>query len=205
MDDSSRRRRAIPQVMLARLFVLLPFSLTIPEGEQFPVYEYADQGYLVRVCPPRRSDRPGAPLDDVDEILLDGAPAYQGDALWIDFHKESFDRSKVSLDRGMLDPPQDVLRRAVSSFLMRLRHVIRAPNVRPDFPVGTWRIRYLNDDGTELEPDERLVRVASRVVGKIRNGAFFRLVKLTTNVPPARAAIGGTRHGQEYQEVGWST
>ena len=47
--------------------------------------------------------------------------------------------------------------------------------------------------------------VASRVVGKIRNGAFFRLVKLTTNVPPARAAIGGTRHGQEYQEVGWST
>src|SRR5437667_12408706 len=48
-------------------------------------------------------------------------------------------------------------------------------------------------------------RVASRVVGKIRNGAFFRLVKLTTNVPPARAAIGGTRHGQEYQEAGWST
>jgi len=47
--------------------------------------------------------------------------------------------------------------------------------------------------------------VASRVVGKIRNGAFFRLVKLTTNVPPARAAIGGTRHGQEYQEAGWST
>jgi ribonuclease Z len=39
----------------------------------------------------------------------------------------------------------------------------------------------------------------------IRNGAFFRLVKLTTNVPPARAAIGGTRRGQECQEAGWST
>ena len=32
-----------------------------------------------------------------------------------------------------------------------------------------------------------------------RNGAFFRLVKSTTRRPPARAATGGTRHGQEYR------
>ena len=32
-----------------------------------------------------------------------------------------------------------------------------------------------------------------------RNGAFFRLVKCTTNAPPCRAATGGTRHGQGYQ------
>ena len=27
--------------MLARLFGLLPFSLSVPEGEQFPIYEYS--------------------------------------------------------------------------------------------------------------------------------------------------------------------
>jgi hypothetical protein len=33
-----------------------------------------------------------------------------------------------------------------------------------------------------------------------RNGAFFRL-KCTTNAPPCRAATGGTRHGQGYQQA----
>src|SRR2546428_3879389 len=37
---------------------------------------------------------------------------------------------------------------------------------------------------------------------KKRNGAFFRWVKSTTNAPPARAATGGTRHGQGYQQAG---
>jgi hypothetical protein len=46
-----------------------------------------------------------------------------------------------------------------------------------------------------------LVVVASRVMWKRGNGAFFRLVKCTTSRPPWQAATGGTRHGQEYQ--GW--
>jgi hypothetical protein len=33
-----------------------------------------------------------------------------------------------------------------------------------------------------------------------RNGAFFRLVKCTTNRPPWQAATGGMRHGPQYQE-----
>ena len=41
--------------------------------------------------------------------------------------------------------------------------------------------------------------VASLVMWKKRNGAFFRLVKCTTNRPPWQAATGGTRHGQGYQ------
>lgn len=44
--------------------------------------------------------------------------------------------------------------------------------------------------------------VASRVVWKKRNGAFFRLVKCTTSRPPCQAATGGTRHGERYQEAG---
>jgi hypothetical protein len=35
-----------------------------------------------------------------------------------------------------------------------------------------------------------------------RSGAFFRLVKCTTNTPPARAATGGTRHAEGYQQAG---
>ena len=48
--------------MLARFFVALPFSLTLPEGQQYPVYEYEDAGYVVRVFPPRRRDRPTPPV-----------------------------------------------------------------------------------------------------------------------------------------------
>lgn len=140
--------------MLARLFVLLPFRLSVPEGEQFPIYEYVDEGCGVRVYPPRRSDRP-LPQEGVDEIRMDGMPAFQADVLHVDFHKETFDRSKGPL----CDPPEQVIRRAVNSFLLRLRHVARAPQIRPlNFPWVSWRIRYLNDDETELEKDENLVR-----------------------------------------------
>src|SRR5262245_29826657 len=145
--------------MLAQLYVLLPFSITVPEGEQFTIYEYADEGYGVRLYPPRRSDRLVPQEEQVDQVQIDGAPAYQADALRIDFHKESFDRSKERIAARMFDPPQEVVRRVVSSFIVRLRHVAGAAHVRPlDFPAVTWRIRYLNDDETELEQDERLVR-----------------------------------------------
>jgi len=46
--------------------------------------------------------------------------------------------------------------------------------------------------------------MASPVMWKKRNGAFFRLVKSTTSRPPWQAATGGTRHGEEYQQVGRS-
>src|SRR5262249_7249194 len=50
-------------------------------------------------------------------------------------------------------------RRAINSFLIRLRHVARAGHIRPiDFPACSWRIQYLNDDGTELERDDKLFR-----------------------------------------------
>ena len=57
-----------------------------------------------------------------------------------------------------------------------------------------------------LDNKRKIVQEADRcktgrvpVLVEKRNGAFFRLVQLTTNVPPGRAATGGTRHGQGYQ------
>jgi hypothetical protein len=43
--------------------------------------------------------------------------------------------------------------------------------------------------------------VASLVMWRKRDGAFFRLVKCTTSRPPWQAATGGTRHGKGYQQV----
>ncbi len=140
--------------MLARLFVLLRSPVTIPEGEKFPVCEYEDTGYRVRVYPPVRSERAAAP-DAGDQIKINGVPAFQADALRIDFHKENFERGRES----PYDPPEGVINKAVNSFLIRLRHVARAGQIRPlDFPLATWRLQYLNDDETELEKDDKLIR-----------------------------------------------
>ena len=140
--------------MIARLFVLLPFKLTVPEGQQFPIYEAEDSGYKFRFFPPGRSDY-ALNLADQDKITIDNVPAFQADALRIDFHKESFDRRTGTL----YDPPEPVIDRAINFLLTRLRHVTRAGQVRPlKFPLVTWRMRYLNDDESELKEEAGLVR-----------------------------------------------
>jgi hypothetical protein len=140
--------------MLARFHLLLPFRLTVPDKGQFRVWQYDDEGYAVRVFPPVR--REGSPIAGVaDEVRMDDVPAFEADVLRIDFHKESFDRANAS----PCDPSEAVIGRAINSFLIRLRYVTRAAQIRLlDYPWGSWRLRYLNDDETELEVDENLVR-----------------------------------------------
>jgi hypothetical protein len=136
------------------LFVLLPFHLTVPDGQQFPLYQVEDSGYGIQFYPPVRSEK-APPLTDEEKITIDGVTAFQADALRIDFRKESFDRRVET----RIDPPEDVIDRAINFFLTRLRHVARAGQVRPvKFPLITWRMRYLNDDESELKEDAGLVR-----------------------------------------------
>ena len=140
--------------MIARLFVLLPFKLTVPEGQQYPVYEAEDSGYKVRFYPPGRSDY-APPIAEEDKIAIDGVSAFQADALRIDFQKENFDRRADTL----YDPPEPIVDRAINFFLIRLRHVARAGQVRPvRFPLVTWRMQYLNDNESELKEEAGLVR-----------------------------------------------
>jgi hypothetical protein len=140
--------------MIARLLVLLPYHLAVPEGEEFPVFQYEDRGHRVSAHPPRKSDRPTS-VDGPDEVRLDGVRAIEADVLQIDFQKDAFDRREEIL----FDPPLEVIRDAINWFLARLRYAARAPQVRPvDFPLTTWRTIYLNDDGTELPKAEGLVR-----------------------------------------------
>jgi len=140
--------------MLARLYVLLPFSLQVPDGENFIVRTYEERGYRIQIYPPVSSDIP-AKAGKIDEITVNGHPATSVNALRIDFSKDQFDR-RLGFD---CDPPYEFIKIVVNSFLTRLRYVTRAAWIHLiDFQRTTWRLRYLNDDGTELEEEKELVR-----------------------------------------------
>ena len=140
--------------MIARLYVQLPFNITVPEGLRVDVYEYEIEGYKMRFRPLRRSEKTSS-MDGTTKFAIDGMPAFQADVLQIDFLKDSFDR-RQGTDH---DPPATVISQAIDSFLVRLRHVTQSTDVhRLNFPSITWRIRYLNDDESELNEEEGLVR-----------------------------------------------
>jgi hypothetical protein len=140
--------------MLARLHVVLPFALTLPDGEVFSVYGYEDEGYEIRIYPPVRSDQP-SPDTIADGIYIDEKPAIQANALRIDFRKDDFDR-RSGIE---CDPPYELIRRTINLFLRKVRFVTRGFQVTPiNFPQAPWRLRYLNDDGGELETVKGLVK-----------------------------------------------
>ena len=64
-------------------------------------------------------------------------------------------------------------------------------------PVAAGFVASVARPGGNITGLSMMGRVPSLV--EKRSGAFFRLVKCTTNAPPCRAATGGTRHGQGHQ------
>ena len=85
--------------MIARLFVLLPFNLTVPDGQQFPVYQAEDSGYKIQFYPPGRSEK-APPLTDDEKITIDGVTAFQADVLQIAFtRKASIDDQRLPTTR----------------------------------------------------------------------------------------------------------
>jgi hypothetical protein len=140
--------------VLARLHILLPYTLTVAEGEEFPIHEMKDGVYKVRFLPPQCDPsmmfgkRPSG-------LKLNGKCAFEANVMRIDFHKEEFDRAIAS----PIDPPEDVIRRAVGEFHSRLRFTTRAAHASTvSFPWSQWRLDYTNDDGSELEAREGYVR-----------------------------------------------
>jgi hypothetical protein len=126
----------------------------VPEGEEFRIYEFADGDYRVRFMPPLRD--PGALTGRRPEGLrLNGRPAFEANVMQIDFWREEFDR-KAS---APIDPPEDIIRRAVSEFHWRLRFTTRAAHAQAvSFPSSRWRLEYTKDDGSPLQPLEGDVR-----------------------------------------------
>lgn len=132
----------------------MPYKVTLPDKEGFPIYEHEDSGYKVRFLPPARSAGAG-PGASPSHLTIDGKPAFEADVLCIEFYKESFARGM----NDPIDPPEVVIRRAVSSFHARLRYVTRAAHAKPvSFPWNAWRMEYVNDDGTPLEKKDGFFR-----------------------------------------------
>jgi hypothetical protein len=140
--------------MIARLHVAVPFNMAVPEGVEFKLYTYEDEGYSVTVFPPTHTDQPMTGTVP-DGVKVDGAAGFFANGLTIKFHKETFDRSRNVL----YDPPLPLMIWAVNSFLARLRYVTRGQMVHlVNTLPAPWRLRYLNDDETELEEDPELCR-----------------------------------------------
>jgi len=140
--------------MIARVHIILPFQLFVPEGREFKLHPYDDEGYRVIVYPPVKTDRP-APGTVPDAVEINNAPAFVANGLRIDFHKSSFDRT---VGKGV-DPPIAIIQRATDSFLTRLRYVTRGAHLQAlPWPKVSWRLRYLNDDESELPEQEGVAR-----------------------------------------------
>lgn len=140
--------------MIAVLHLALPFNLLVPEQTQYTLYSYDDGPYRVTTGLPVRSGRP-LPPDAPERALLNGVPAFVADALTVKFHKDHFNRRLQS----EIDPPYEVINRALTGFLSRLKYLSRAYQVHQiELPDSQWRLRYLNDDETELQQEEGLLR-----------------------------------------------
>jgi hypothetical protein len=155
--------------MLARLRVRLPFSLQVPVDNPLRPQERTFAGYRVRYYPPlpaaippidrnstfeRVADalEPTATPSPRSDLTVDKKPAFDGEIVQIDFLDRDFDRRE-----GADDPPTEVLIRAATDWVARVRHITRAGHARlpAQFP---WRLEYLNDDGTQLERSAGFVR-----------------------------------------------
>jgi hypothetical protein len=143
--------------------------MLVPDGAQFTVYSYDDEGYQVSTLPPGRSDLE-LTVDVPSEIQINDDPGFVADTIRIDFRKETFDRGRNT----QFDPPESVIIRAINNFLTRLRYVTGGFQVdHIPFPQASWRLAYLNDDGSELTEDKELVRA--------RGGRQLRLSFVAVN------------------------
>lgn len=167
--------------MIARLYVHMPFALTVPSEDQFRLYEYDDGGYIVTVFPPGRSDASPS-LDESLEVRINGLLTFEADTLRIHFRKESFQRDR---NGDVLDPPVDIIEKAINSFLLRVRHVTRSPRVHPLDGSFSWRIQYLNDDETDLPKDDNLYRGKGGIHFSVRPNPLTPSVWEDVNSLPA--------------------
>jgi hypothetical protein len=144
--------------MLARLYILMPYNVIVPEGAEFQIYETQDGDYKVRFLPPQRD--PAMMFGPhPSNLTLNGKPAFDANVMRIDFYKEDFDRTAA----GPIDPPEDVIQRAVGDFHTRLRFTTRAAHASTvAFPWNQWRLEYTKDEGSKLEAHEGYVTAMGR-------------------------------------------
>jgi len=164
--------------MLARVHIVLPYALTIPEKENYKVYAYEIEGYQVRFYMPERSERADT-YNDAESIQINGVKAFNADVLRIDFQKDQFDREEEKENQRNFDcdPPINLIKDIANDFLNRLRYVTNGSKIKLlESPLTNWNIQYLNDDGTELEEEAGLVR------GRFARNFSFSYVSMNNEV-----------------------
>jgi hypothetical protein len=176
--------------MLAVLHVTLPFAMLVPLETEFALYSTVVDGYEVVFDLPKSSGRP-TNSESPDYVTLNDKPTYVADALDVRFRKESFERG-VDAE---IDPSAQIINAVVGSFLERLKFVARAPQARRVmFPHCPWHLRYLADDGTELQMQAGFVR------GRFTEQFSFSYVAI---YPEVWDSIHSLPHG--YVMAPWQT
>jgi len=156
--------------MIARARVLLPKTVLVPLEEPDPVD--LDLGaYRAKLFRPYRSELADVaeelPLSERPRLLrraeaptqplirMNDEQVVAADVIQVDFSAEDFDRRLGTSN----DPPVSLLFEVVNGFLARYRTLARGFQITALAPINTmWRIEYLNDDGSDLEPQEGLAR-----------------------------------------------
>lgn len=151
--------------MIARVFVTLPFALTVPEGEVFSLIQYDLFDYKIVVYPPIGKTKNANNYSDAEKVTLNSKPSYFADLIQIDFIKNEFDRSSD----GDIDPPVEVIKKVTNDALSRLRYVLNSCEVK-SLPsnYSDLSVYYLKDDETEFEQSQDFVRSKFIVSSKLQ-------------------------------------
>jgi hypothetical protein len=203
--------------MIARFSIVLPHPLHLSTRHDYTPVEFIDGEYRVVVYPPVTSVletfppwgdsqsaleiasmiRPAETAIVREDFTMDGSPLIQASLLQIDFQKDYFER-RIPKDGKTLscDPPVSTLFETLNSVLVGLRMMGRAGEIKPLPEKGVWRVRYLDDDGNELERDGKNVLghygvSLQRSIIAVSPEAWQRLPKILPNVrpPPWRSLL----------------
>lgn len=169
--------------MIAKVLVKLPFTICLPLEGKYRLKEWDNEVYKIRIYPPSPTEE-GFKDQFAQKYIIEGHEAVLSEILPIEFRKQEFDRTdphneyilRPSADNEIIDiqsnsddvivrdpargdPAPDLILCVVNDFLTKLRYVTRSPNIhtlsRSQF---VWVLTYLNDDGSNLEYDERYIR-----------------------------------------------
>lgn len=164
--------------MFARLLIDLGFRIVVRPDDAFDPVDITEAGYRFLVYPPyksgigpgNRDPIEGMPMTDVAHallpadpqptpVLLDDQPATVADALRVDIFGDALTRSPGSGEVDVDEPAIPLAFAVANRFLEFLRVVAAAPFVRPvQRELIYSHLRYLADDGSDLEHDPSLVR-----------------------------------------------
>ena len=148
------KKYAILNDMIAEFVTSLPFPIILPDKPKFRLYKYKEGGYTISIYPPIRIDASQI-NDKMENVLINDMPAYPTNGLQVFFRKKFFDR-KSSSD---CDPPVELILKTINGFLAKLRFVAQSTQIKlVNLKEISWNLRYLNDDGSELEKEKGLIR-----------------------------------------------